>query len=700
MQKFSNCLRSNTPREHPIFYHSLKLYEGLPRELNYNPIVRIIAMFIKKIATKIYRECHLRSLSYCRPRSRNLKKCIRFSIAAFTILLVSSNSVSENSSVQRETLSVEIESFDRERNILVPMRDGISLSSSIIFPKGKRKNLPAILIRTPYDFDEISIPSFLPLYAHWLHNGYALVFQNERGTHWSGGRYDEFLPGAKKDGYDSVDWISKQSWSNGAIGTFGCSSPGENQLGLATQGHPAHKAMIPMAPGAGIGKVGRFQEQGNFYRGGVWQSFWLYWYSLFGHVNRPAFATGLTAEELESLSNWYDLKPNMTKFLEIDFYNRLRGLPVSSLMRDIGAPKSPLDSYLGLSPADSKWSQLDLVNEGDKIDVPALWVFSWYDVSVAPNIEFYNYIQKEHSKTHTDNSQFMLVSPVAHCAHGSETESTVVGERDLGDARYDYIALFTNWFDYWLKGIKNNVINRPAIELYAMGDNVWRSYSKWPVENTTNTPFYLNHSGAANSRYGTGVLQKVPLRKESVSEFFYDPGQPVPSRRYPKGQFAALGSYDQSEVELRQDVLVYSTPILKEDINVTGSIETVLYVSSDAPDTDFTIKLVDVYPNGKAFDVANSIQRVRYRDGYDNPTFMKKGGIYKVNIGPLATSNIFKKGHRIRVEISSSNFPRYARNLNTGGDNINEIEWKVAHNKIHHSPEYPSRIVLPIVKRR
>ena len=342
----------------------------------------------------------------------------------------------------------------------------------------------------------------------------------------------------------------------------------------------------------------------------------------------------------------------------------------------------------------------DFFNEGDDYGVPTLWVFSWYDISVMPNIELFNYVRKNGTDPEVRDNQFMVVSTMPHCAMGRETEQTVVGERFLGDARYDYQTLFVRWFDRWLKGEDNGVTNRPKVESYLMGKNEWRRYDGWPHPETNFVTYYLASSGDANSSLGDGRLATVKPSSSAHDTFVYDPGHPVPSLGGGfccMGTDAVPGAFDQSYLELRRDVLVYTSEPLEEGVNVTGPIEVMLYVSSDAKDTDFAVKILDVYPDGTAYNLDDSIQGARYREGYDKEVFMKPGEVYEVKVGPLGTSNFFKKGHRIRIDVSSSNFPRYGRNLNTGGRDYDETEWKTANNSVHHSARYPSRIVLPIV---
>ena len=235
-----------------------------------------------------------------------------------------------------------------------------------------------------------------------------------------------------------------------------------------------------------------------------------------------------------------------------------------------------------------------------------------------------------------------------------------------------------------------------------MGRNEWQTADVWPVPEINYTRYYLHSGGRANSRNGDGYLSLQEPKNEPSDTFIYDPGQPVPSVGGQRGTSygTPAGAIDQAPVELRNDVLVYTSPLLKEDTEVTGPIAVVLYVSSSAKDTDFTSKLVDVYPDGKAYNIQQGIFRARYREGFTKKVWMEKGGVYKVQIDLDATSNVFKKGHRIRVQVSSSDFPLFERNLNTGGNNYDETEWEVAENTIHHSKDYPSHIVLPVIPEK
>jgi putative CocE/NonD family hydrolase len=271
----------------------------------------------------------------------------------------------------------------------------------------------------------------------------------------------------------------------------------------------------------------------------------------------------------------------------------------------------------------------------------------------------------------------------------------------MGDVDFEYDQHIVGWFDLWLKGDDNDFRSKtPKVQYFAMGANEWRASNAWPPAAAEPVAFYLSSDGGANSLFGNGKLETTPPAERGADHFTYDPLVPVPSLGGGVcciGNTIQGGSFDQRGVEARADVLVYTSAPLEEDLDVTGPVEVTLYVSSDARDTDFTVKLIDVYPDGRAYNIDETAQRVRYRSGYDKEVFMEPGEIYELKVSSMSTSNVFKKGHRLRVDITSSNFPRFARNLNTGGPNYNESEPAVAHNTVHHSEAHPSRIVLSVL---
>jgi len=354
-------------------------------------------------------------------------------------------------------------------------------------------------------------------------------------------------------------------------------------------------------------------------------------------------------------------------------------------------------------PNDPQWFKGGLYHDNMPLNVPAYWFVSWYDVSSAPNIALFNHARKAAKDKATADNQYLVIAPVLHCSYKRATENTIVGERSVGDARLNYDELTWGWFDMLLKGEKNDFKEKqPRVRYYTMGSNKWQQSETFPPANTEMQNFYLASAGKANTRNGDGQLSSAIPKKDKPDAFTYDPMNPVPSyggNVCCTGNAVTGGSFDQSKMELRDDILVYTSDELKEGVEVTGFIESTLYVSSTGPDTDITIKLIDVHPDGKAYNLDETIQRLRYREGYDKEVWMEKGKVYKVDLTPMVTSNFFAAGHRIRIEVTSSNFPRFDRNMNTGGKNYDEATGIKVENKIHHSAQYPSVIKLPVVKK-
>jgi putative CocE/NonD family hydrolase len=260
------------------------------------------------------------------------------------------------------------------------------------------------------------------------------------------------------------------------------------------------------------------------------------------------------------------------------------------------------------------------------------------------------------------------------------------------------------WFDHFLKGENNHVLeNMPRVRYFTMGLNKWQSADTWPPKGAQPLTMFLGSAGKANTAGGDGALAATAPTDDRADGFTYDPMNPVPSfggNVCCTGNAVTGGAFDQRKMEERKDILVYTSEPLKEGIEVSGAIDVTLYVSSDVKDTDFTVKIIDVYPDGPAYNLDETIQRLRYREGYDKPpVWLEAGKVYKVAFQPMTTSNYFAAGHRVRIEITSSNFPRFDRNMNTGGNNYDETKGVVAHNSVHHSAQYPSQVTLTVVKR-
>ena len=587
-----------------------------------------------------------------------------------------------------------------DQKVMMPMRDGVRLATDIYRPKTEGK-VPIIFSRTPYNFNSWRDGKFssrtMETAYQMVSKGYAYVVQNERGRYFSEGEWD-ILGVPLTDGYDAFTWLKDQSWSNGKIGTLGCSSTAEWQMAVAALDHPSHAAMVPQGYGAGVGRVGNYYEQGNWYRGGVEQLLFFAWlYGVEHDKFKPRIPAGATQEDLIRISRFYDLAPENPK---IDMSEALKHLPIQDMLQNMNGKREIFDKMVRRKPNDPDWYTGGLYHDDMDIGVPSFWFASWYDVSISPNLELFNQVRANAKDPEVRDNQYMVIAPTLHCSYTRATENTVVGERSVGDARLNYIEQITSWFDLWLKGEKNDFKETtPRVQYYTMGSNTWQNASEWPPENTSLVTYYLNSNGHANTASGDGTLSTEIAKKDYPDSFTYDPMNPVQSyggNVCCTGNAVKGGAFDQQDMEKREDILVYSTDVLTEGVEVTGFIESTLYVSSDAVDTDFTIKLIDVYPDGTAYNLDETIQRVRYREGYDKEVFMEEGKVYKVDLTPMATSNYFKKGHRIRIEVSSSNFPRFARNLNTGGNNYDESIPVIANNQVHHSKKYKSNIKLPI----
>ena len=613
---------------------------------------------------------------------------------------------------KRNATEQELESIAIiDRKVMVPMRDGKRMATDIYRPKDTSKKYPVIFVRTPYNFNYWDVANGVPrdmsAELDAVKRGYAYVEMNERGHFFSEGNYDILGP-PLSDGDDAISWIAEQAWSNGKVGTIGCSSTAEWQLGVASLGNKAYAAMIPESFGAGVGRVGPYYEQGNWYRGGAVQMLFITW--IYGEQNqvRPMFPPNTSQEDLIRESKAFDLAQHLPP---VDWANALSHLPEKDILRAVDAPhgifadKMPVatgGAMIERTPNDPAWYRGGLWHDNMKVNVPGLWFMTWYDVSVSPNLAAYNFVRKTASPE-VGNEQYVIIAPTLHCGYKRATENTVVGERSMGDARFDYDSLTYGWFDYFLKGENNHILeNTPKVRYYTMGINKWQTSDTWPPKGAEPMKLFLSSGGRANTLSGDGALATSAPSPDSPDSFAYDPMNPVPSyggNVCCTGNAVTGGAMDQRKMEARPDILVYTSAPLKEGIEVSGPISVTLYVSSDAKDTDFTVKVIDVAPDGPAYNLDETIQRVRYRDGYDKPeVWMEPGKVYKVELQPMNTSNYFPAGHQIRIEVSSSNFPRFDRNMNTGGKNYDEVQGVVAHNAVHHSNQYPSTITLTVVK--
>lgn len=616
----------------------------------------------------------------------------------FLLAGISSFTLNAQNNIREKILEIAIV----EEKVMMPMRDGVRLATDIYRPKTDKK-VPIIFSRTPYNFnswgDGKERTRTMERAYEAIKKGYAYVVQNERGRFFSEGEWD-ILGVPLTDGYDAFSWMAKQIWSNGKIGTLGCSSTAEWQMAVAALDHPSHAAMVPQGYGAGVGVVGSYFEQGNWYRGGAEQLLFHAWlYGVEQDKFKPRIPAGASQEDLIRISRFYDLAPENPP---VNWKEAFNYLPLKDVLKNVNGKKEIFDKMIVRKPNDPEWFEGGLYHDTMDFGIPSFWFVSWYDVSVSPNLALFNYVRENGADAFTKDNQYLVIAPTLHCGYTRATENTIVGERSIGDARLNYDEQIYSWFDLHLKGESNDFKSKtPRVQYFTMGKNIWQASETWPPKNAKLTTFYLNSEGNANTRFGDGKLTATPDQSGKRSDsFYYDPMNPVTSYGGGvccTGNAVQGGAFDQREMEEREDILVYTSDPLEEGVEMSGFIESVLYLSSDVKDTDLTIKIIDVLPNGTAYNLDETIQRVRYREGYDKEVFMRKDQVYKVALTPMATSNYFKKGHRIRIEVSSSNFPRFSRNLNTGGNNYDESESVVAHNTIHHSKRYPSHIKLPFV---
>lgn len=626
-------------------------------------------------------------------------KAVSTALASLALCLLAQPSAAQDlANYSPEALEREMAALAEARlGVMVPMRDGAKLSTNIFTPKGARGGLPVILWKTPYN--EHKLRGSTQRYAiEAVRRGYAFIVQSERGRYFSEGEF-EILGKPQTDGYDTLSWVAAQSWSNGKVGTLGCSSSAEWQLALAALDHPAHAAMVPMAAGAGIGKVGRFQEQGNWYTGGVPRNLFFVW--LYGVDNplRAQLPAGLDEATRARIAQYNDLNASKPS---VDWNKQIRHLPVDRMLADLGEPAGTFEKFIGRTPADPAWREGGLYHDDMGWGVPALWFNSWYDVSTGPNLELFNHARNAATDREVRDNQYVVIAPEVHCAYAKLGPNAVVGERKMGDTSFDVNGAIFGWFDRWLKGDASKFpASTPRVQYFLMGENKWKADAQWPPRDAKPVRFYLRSGGQANSLYGDGRLDRAAPGAERPDRFRYDPMNPVPTvggGDCCNGGIVVPGAFDQRGVEARHDVLVYTSEPLQDPMEVSGFVDAVLRVSSSAKDSDFAVKLVDVAPDGTAWIVGDTILRARYRDGFERPALMEPGKTYTLKPSPIATSIRFGAGHRIRVEVTSSNFPKFVRNLNTGGANEKESTGVVADNAVHHDADNLSYIELPVVR--
>lgn len=538
------------------------------------------------------------------------------------------------------------------------MRDGVRLSADVYMPD-KEGRYPVLLMRTYYGKCNITgeMKEFI---SYFVKRGYVVVIQDCRGRYDSEG---EFYPEIYDfdDGYDTIEWCATQEWSNGKVGMFGCSYPGCIQWSAAISGNKHLKCIVPRDA------TSDDYFNGGFMRGGVVQG-WLEWCV---HTAGRTSRNGLVKE--------------------IDWDKVYRHLPLIELDEQLGFNFPWWKDYLKHPCYDEYWEKLSYEKKHDQVSVPSLNIGGWYSITdIDGTIRNFLGVVQKGEKLPTGTHHKLLIGPWPHC----KTTSSL-GELDFGEeAKLDLKEVHLRWFDYWLKGKDTGIMKESPVKYFLMGANKWCTAHQWPPEGVSYVKYYLHSRGKANSLLGDGVLDTKPPIDEPFDQFTYDPENPVPFNPFKSDEVIL----DQRVVERRDDVLVYSTPPLEKEVNVVGPIRARIYASSSAVDTDFVAKLVDVHPNDMAIFITIGIVRARYRKSFEKPTLIKPGVVYEYNIDMSNTANQFKKGHRIRLEISSSAFPYFLKNQNTGKDIGTDTESRVARQRIYHNRDYPSFLELPVLK--
>jgi hypothetical protein len=594
---------------------------------------------------------------------------------------------------------------DVRTDVKVPMRDGVELSANIFMPKTDGK-FPVILVRSPYGKGDEKQGDGL----YYAGLGYAFVIQDCRGKGASQGEWEPFA-NEGNDGRDTQKWVLSQPWCNGSIGTSGGSYVGFTQWISAPDAGEHLKAMFPVVPLVDACGDGVYTD------GALNLALMMGWGSL----------VSLRPGEQPEMLTWH---PE-------DWLKAYRTLPLAEWDRAIGRKVQYLRDWVAHPHFDEYWAARGIRGQWQNITAPSCSVGGWYDIFARSVFEHINAVAEQSRSPQARKHQHLVMGPWGH----GISQDGKVGDLNFGKASViDLRDMQTKWFDYWLKGQQTDAANWPAFRIFVMGANQWRDEQEWPLKRTQYTPYYFHSNGSANTLKGDGTLNAEKPSDEPNDQFVYDPNDPVPTAGGCNLIGCPAGPHDQSEVEKRNDVLVFTSDELKNEVEVTGPVKVILYAASTAQDTDWTAKLVDVHPDGRAFNLCDGILRARLWRGRpglasdvsrpswprgaegvppsdrgrdardtqgqdalatsrDNPTLITPGEIYRYEIDLWVTSNAFLPGHRIRVEISSSNFPRFDRNPNTGEPFGTDTKLNKATQRVFHDQQHPSHVLLPVVPR-
>jgi hypothetical protein len=566
-----------------------------------------------------------------------------------------------------------------EKNVMVPMRDGVQLATDVYRLDGEAPT-PVLLTRTPYNKEGTLADTRTFDIVRAVQAGYAVVVQDVRGRFASEGSFNPHFQ-ESHDGADTIAWTAAQPWSSGVVGGFGGSYLGCTQWLAAREHVPALRALAPVVNPADM-------YDGMAYQGGVKVLHDLRW-----------VVQSIIPQELQRRALRGEALPDAGVPFNLDSIFSELPLATHPLVQEAAGFYR---EWLAHPTADAYWQPISAPQWYEQVDAPALHIAGWYDAFLGSAFQHYQGMRQRGASERARRNQRLIIGPWSHT-----NWSGSFPEREFGAAAsstaLDLTGVQLRWFDRWLKEVDNGIEAELPVTIFVMGIDEWRNEADWPLPDTQYRPHYLHSAGHANTLHGDGTLSLELPGDEPPDVYLSNPLRPVPTLGgqviLPGGN--ATGPRDQRDVEVRDDVLVYSTPALDRPVEVTGPIELHLFVASSAHDTDFTGKLVDVYPDGRAIILTEGILRARYRHSFAESELLEPETIYELHLDLWGTANVFAPGHRIRLEVSSSNFPRFARNSNTGGDIVHETadQYQPAINRIFHSAEYPSRLMLPIIER-
>jgi putative CocE/NonD family hydrolase len=555
--------------------------------------------------------------------------------------------------------------FTVEYDVAMKTRDGVTLRADIYKPKTEEK-LPVLLMRTPYDKSRTWVTPFAHVAAG---RGYVVIIQDVRGRYESEGEWYPFKNEAN-DGYDTIEWAGTLPYTNGKVGMYGGSYVGATQM-LAALTRPPHLAAIcPTVTASNY-------HDGWTYQGGAFEQ----WFN-------QSWTSGL-AENTET-RRWNGLKT------AIEGMNTLPLTEYPVMKTDANGLAPYYVDWLAHPDFDEYWKRWSIEDHYGQIQVPVFTVAAWYDIFLGGSLRNFVRLQTEGGSEAARKGQKLLVEIGGHAGGGRKIGAVDFGEKTSLNAD----ELMLRWYDHLLKGEANGAENDKPVKIFVMGKNVWRDEDAWPLARAQGTKYFLHSHGAANGISGDGFLNTNAPTTEQRDTYNYDPQDPTPTIGGPLCCGApppGNGPQDQRPAEARNDVLVFTTPAFTQEMEVTGPVTADLYVSSSAVDTDFTAKLVDVWPNGFAQNMTDGILRMRYRSSQEKPELMNPGEVYRVTVDMWATSNVFLPGHKLRLEISSSDFPRFDRNLNTGEEQARGTRTVKAANVIFHDKDHPSALILPVI---